>query len=633
MRSEVAPLPSWLTDPAPIEADPQLEKVEEEVVIKAAEEGEDFKQEYADFGRKSPLANPAVWEDFKKCRDVDALYSWAAGYGIDVREYPKLLFSRLCHAGQPLSVLLHALENPTLGTPRNLNFLLNWQLRERRGNGRLRKRLQTDDMAFLQKWMSRQMYLGTKSDEDILVFLRFISRVGDATSDESLKSSLITSLQSLQSSPMFGFKDLGTEAQCRVLELIAQGPVTSQLLEFGFSLIETMSHIQEQDTDRTIAAFIARVVRSHASRREHGERKTWSLEVMPMILETIGELPKKLASSVIVSTTKALFRDYHQVPAIKFATRQLLDSWFSALVEKRAGEDWILMVEIEDFLGRQKPQVVVRYLKQLDEREKARFMLRYWVGLRSPAVQSRAQDLFDEYCEAKRKESPWVSMLQAARQCSRESLRPIRVHVRRVFEALRMLHQSEDIVEILKQATKLKAVINEHDVAYIIRKHLGHQPYLAERMFYFYPGLRLERCPELAEQIIGNRRYHSATALRYMQRYTSRERISQPRIELLGRMAFAYSMATNITPRTAQRRVYECYTEHMKEQLGPLSIATARASTRTGIIQPLQAGRWGNTRTFEWILSIIRSTEGDDVADRVDEMMYRWRGTNLRYLE
>ena len=625
-------MPFWLTDPTPIEAGPHLEKAGEEETIKVAEESEDIKEEDADFWRKTPLANPVVWEDLKKCRDVDALYNWAASHRIDFREYPKLLFSRLCHAGQPLPVLLHALENTTLGTPRNLNFLLNWQLRKQKRVGRLQKRLQPDDMAFLQKWMSRQMYLGTKSEEEILVFVRFISRVGDATSDESLISNLIASLQSLQSSPMFGFKDLGTEAQCRVLDLIARGPVTRQLLEFGFSLIDVMPHIQEQDTGRTISAFITRAVRAHASRRGHEKRETWSLEVMSMILETVGELPKKLASSVILFTTKALVRDYHQVPVIKTATSQLLDSWFSALVRKRAGEDWILTVDIKDFLGTQKPRVVVQYLKQLDEREKARFMLRYWAGLRSPSVQSRAQYLFDGYCEAKRKDSPWVSMLQAARQCSRESIRPIAVHVRRIFETLKMLHQSTDIVEILKQATKLTAVINEHDVAYIIRKHLGLRGglYLAERMFHFYPGLRLERCPELAERMIRNRRRHSITALRYMQRYTSREKISQPRIELLGRMALAYSMAPNVTPRTAQRRVYQCYIQHMKEHLGPLPVATARASTRTGIIQPLQAGRWGNTRTFEWILSIIRSTEGADVADRVDEMVYRWRGTNLR---
>lgn len=623
-------MPSWLTDPTPIEAGPHLKKAGEEETTKVAEESEDIKQEDADFGRKTPLANPVVWEDLKKCRDVDALNNWAASHRIDFREYPKLLFSRLCHAGQPLPVLLHALENATLGTPRNLNFLLNWQLRKQKRVGRLQKRLQPDDMAFLQKWMSRQMYLGTKSEEEILVFVRFISRVGDATSDESLKSKLIASLQSLQSSPMFGFKDLGTEAQCRVLDLIARGPVTRQLLEFGFSLIETMSHVQEEDTGRTISAFITRVVRAHASRREHEERETWSLEVMSMILETIGELPKKLASSVMMFTTKALVRDYHQVPAIKAATSQLLDSWFSAFVRKRAGEDWIPTVDIRDFLGTQKPRVVVQYLKQLDDREKARFMLRYWAGLRSPAVQSRAQYLFDGYCEAKWKDSPWVSMLQAARQCSRKCIRPIAVHVRRIFETLKMLHQSTDIVEILKQATKLTAVINEHDVAYIIRKQLGEELYLAERMFHFYPGLRLERCPELAERIIRSRRRHSATALRYMQRYTSREKISQPRIELLGRMAHAYSMARNVTPRTAQRRVYQCYTQHMKERLGPLPVATARALTRTGIIQPLQAGRWGNTRTFEWILSIVRSTEGADVADRVDEMVYRWRGTNLR---
>ena len=584
------------------------------------------------------LKNPGFWEDLQRCSDVAGLYGWAASYGIDVHMYPKLLFARLCFAGQKLPVLLHALEDPALGTPGNLNFLLDWQLRDRKGEGRLRRRIKPDDVILLQGWMRRQLHLGLKTEEDIFIFLRYVSRVSDATNDESLKCNLIACIfEGLQSSSIFGFKDLGTEVQCRLLESITQGPVTRQSLDLGFSLVNAMQQSQVEGADQRMSSFIGGIFSAHALVREHKKRETRFLEVIPRILEMIEGLPQELACSVILIMTKALTNEHCRIPAIKAVTTPLLDVWWSALAKTDIldfSRTFPLKTEIELFLSTQKLEVVVPYLQQLDDRNKASFILRYWLGPQNRSGRSRARYLFDGSCSAEGKDSPWINMFQAAGKCAQSSM-PMDAPVKKVFKVLQMLHQSETIVEIIEQAEKFHSIVDESDVVYTIREHLGEQPHLAERIFHFYPGLPLEMCPELAEQMVLDPKSDPSTALRYMRSRSLRipvlcQASSQLRAQLLDRMALAYSRAPHLTPRMAFRNVHKRYTRYTKERLGLPSVAMARALTHAGLIRPLQAGRWVNTTQVRWVLSAVRSVEGIDVADEVDRIVYKWRGDNAR---
>ena len=585
------------------------------------------------------LKNPGFWEDLNRCRDVDSLYGWATNYGIDVRAYPKLPFARLCFAGQKLPVLLHALEDPALGTPGNLNFLLDWQLRKRKGEGRLRRRLKPDDIVLLQRWMRRQLHLGLKTEKDIFIFLRYVSRVSDATNDESLKCNLIASIfEGLQSSSIFGFKDLGTEIQCRLLESITRGPVTRPSLDLGFSLVNAMRQSQVEGTDQKMSSFIGGIFSAHALIREHKKREARFLEVISRIVEMIEGLPQELVCSVIRIPNKALANEYCRIPAIKAATMPLRDIWWSALAKTDILDfprSFPLKAKIELFLSTQKLEVVVPYLQQLDDRIKASFILRYWLGPRDRIGRSRARYLFDGICSAKGKDSPWINMFQAASECAQRFSMPMDASVKKVFKVLQMLRQSETIVEIIEQAEKLHAIVDESDVVYTIREHLEEQPHLAKRFFHSYPGLPLEKCPELAEQMVLDPRSDPSTALRYMRSRSLRfpvlrQTFSQLRAQLLDRMALAYSTAPHLTPRMAFRNVHVCYTRYTKERLGLPSVAMACALTQAGLIRPLHAGRWVSTTAVRWVLSVVRSTEGTDVADQVDRIVYKWRGANAR---
>ena len=588
-----------------------------------------------DLQRKDLPANPRLWEDFKKCSDIVGLYNWAADYGIDVRTHPLMCFSRLCFAEQPLPALLSALEDAALSTPGNFNFLLDWQLRRQKGVRALRNRIKPDDLILLQQWMRRQLHLGLKTEEDVLVFLRFISRVSDATHDESLRCSLIASItEGLQSSSTFRFEDLGRETQRKLFESITRGPTTRESLHLGFSSIEAMQQSQLKDTDQMLSVFIAGVVHADATLWDKQRMETQFLEVIPMLLEMIRGLPEELAYSAILLTTKTLTNDRSPTPSISASKMHI---WWSALAKTKLLEIGLktpLKTVIEHFLSTLKLEIVAPYLQQLDDRNKARFILSYWFGSKDRFLRARALHLFDGFCSAKGKERPWVSMFQAVCHSAQESSEPFNADVKQVFKVLQMLEKSESIVDIIMQARKYRSIVDDSDVVYTINEHLEAGSHMAERILHFSPSLRLEMYPELAEQMILCPGIYPSIALRYIQLHRMPfRRSSQLRIQLLERMALAYSSASHISPRMALRYVRQCYALQVKERLGRPSAAIARALTRAGLTRPLEAGKRVSTTFVRYVLPVVRSREGTEVANQIDEIVYKWRGANLRMSE
>ena len=635
-------MPAWLTEPPPTEAHHRIERSEEKEHARDVRKDQDSAQQCSKLERKHPLANPAAWDDMRKCRDVKGLYDWAATYELDVKKYSRLLFVRMCHLGLPLSVRLRALEDAVLGTVGNLNFLLDWQLRKQE-EGRLHNRLKSDDIALLQEWMKQQFACGLKSEEEIIVFLRFISRLSDANDvDESLLLNLIASFEGLQSSSILGFKDLGAETQLSILGFITQGPVTRQMLEMGLRFVEDMPRLELMSKSEKKAAFIAGVIRAHTLRREHDEHILQTSEIMPTILKTIWNLPLASACSVIFITTKALVDDHLRMPSSEAAVVRLPDAWLSALAQERLfRRKFYLRGRVEDFLGAQKQEVAVPYLQHLGQRKKVSFIIRHWIGPRSRLSRSQVRYTSDEPRPASEKEPTWMSVFRTIREGAPET-RELRTNVKEMFKKLQMSHQSETIIQIVKQARNSASVIEPSDVLYAVREHLDDQPKLAERLFRLCPPLGLECCPELAEQLILDPENNPDNALRYVRERSRfigpwselwHEGVLGARIKLLGRMALAYSMALHLPARVALRYVSKCYYQHRKERLGPVPVALARAFTLAGLIRPLKNSQRISPDQVGEILSFIRSVEGGDVGDRVHEAVYQWRGIILKEIK
>ena len=95
--------------------------------------------------------------------------------------------------------------------------------------------------------------------------------------------------------------------------------------------------------------------------------------------------------------------------------------------------------------------------------------------------------------------------------------------------------------------------------------------------------------------------------------------------ETLHRMATAFASNRCLTAGQAFRAVYLCYRYlcTMQVVVGP---AVAKAFVHAGIIRFLKSNRWVSTIKLRWILSIVRASESKETADKVDQMVWVWRG-------
>ena len=156
---------------------------------------------------------------------------------------------------------------------------------------------------------------------------------------------------------------------------------------------------------------------------------------------------------------------------------------------------------------------------------------------------------------------------------------------------------------------------------------------IAYRIFQSYPSIPLEHVPGLAEVIISKKDLHQDTALHYRHR---RQRwlkffrhdadfLTRIRTNQLNNMALAYAKAPHLTPRMAWRQVHYCYRALRRDRL-PLTADMTKALTYAGVIRYLEAEAWMSTVRFQWVLGHVREVEGADVADRLDRLVWEWRG-------
>lgn len=166
-------------------------------------------------------------------------------------------------------------------------------------------------------------------------------------------------------------------------------------------------------------------------------------------------------------------------------------------------------------------------------------------------------------------------------------------------------------------------------------------PGYALRLFQACTDVWPSMCPELIFALIDKRPVRTEQLFTILNRpefsnslpYTLRDSdsptntLSQERVDLIHHIAYALAKSPHFTPREAFRRVRDCM-QYLQDRGAPLSSLMSRALVMSGIVRSLQAKQWLSTIRTTWILAYVRKLEGDDVADQLDKMAYRWRCHN-----
>lgn len=92
-------------------------------------------------------------------------------------------------------------------------------------------------------------------------------------------------------------------------------------------------------------------------------------------------------------------------------------------------------------------------------------------------------------------------------------------------------------------------------------------------------------------------------------------------IDMAHAVAYAYAKQPTVTPRVALRRVWEVY-RFLQDRGAPLTPVMSRALVRAGLLRYMQEGQNAPAELVKYIVGIVRDIEGEEVAKRVDAMVW-----------
>ena len=573
-------------------------------------------------------------EDLKCCKNLVDLHKWAAGYDIELRRYSRLAFRQLHDSGQSLNTLIQALGDKSLNNADNLDFFLR----------KLKPLLLAGtNIGAVTRWFQQTLALGQWSGAQLSLVIKFISRISTERGTLHVVHSLTAAmLDGLKSSTIVGHEDWSDRELGLLLEAVTRHGYTRSSQDLGLQILKTLGPTSWPFTAKSISVFFQKAMEAKASNGMLGSEN--SIESIPRFFEILWTLPRTSAFAVMYKISKHLVRYTTCLPESNIPLLRLLDDWWvfirypDSVMTLDQGSD---RRKLERLLIGKPLIIIATYLRPLDDFTIANFILRriLMVNL-SNADQNRASKLFCELhgseCHNARY-SPYVRMMRAAHTFSEVS-----EHMtRRVFRLLQMLQKSTHIRNIINGLRNDNIIIRERLTSGVIREDLNFRNHKAESIFYAARELPLENCPELAENMITNLIRPPDEALKcYLSRHPWRSpgcrenpNVLRARAQLLQRMALAYSTTKRISSRMAFRWVYKCYILHMDEHLGQLHSSMVVALTRTGVIRPLEEGKWVSTMRLRWILKLINKFESPETAEQVDQAVYKWRGFVVRKIQ
>jgi hypothetical protein len=101
---------------------------------------------------------------------------------------------------------------------------------------------------------------------------------------------------------------------------------------------------------------------------------------------------------------------------------------------------------------------------------------------------------------------------------------------------------------------------------------------------------------------------------------------------LIHQIAHQYSLDLSRECRDIQRQIHRLY-KFLRTRNLPIGPLFTQAVVRVFIARPLAEGRWVSSRRVEGICVIVAKVEGRDVAQRVGEEFWNWRGQLMKYAQ
>lgn len=566
----------------------------------------------------------------------------------------QLALNRLLETRSKLEKIIQFFEESPLNSSnaQNLAILVHWHMRQ----------LSETDTELLYSLIKNQISLGLLRGVEILPLLeKLTSSNGSINQNQALGFSR-SIFEGLCSSTIFNFHDVEPEVLNALLASISQGSRSLERTSLGIAVMELSSPSQLTAVKSMKSGITSFLKFSVVPRNSDGHLEALNVNSASKILQLLQSSPTTRDINIIASASRALLACREVTLSGDSLLVKNLKDWWRLLERYRLvnrpcqSDQWL---RVERVLAYSKvDEILAPYLRTINDEEKGLFILRHWflpeIDKDYSYTPGKRHDLEDTFrARLRLLRGPYIIIL----------LKSLGKHFRRhskwirpLFSLLRKLGKSSIILTIVRISQKLKQPIPGSIIAEEISHQATSHPHIAFMLFKTTSNLPLEVCPIIADIMIRNRASIFESPTIHKQRhgrspylshraspffrepkniFTPFDRMSLPpcdysdirqsRADLLSRIALAFAESPQFRPRAAFREVYRCYRIHKWYMLGPLSVGMTRALVTAGIIKGLKQRQWVSSMQVSWILEKVREVEGEEVAQGVEGIVYKWR--------
>lgn len=566
----------------------------------------------------------------------------------------QLAFNRLLETRCKLDNIIQFLEESRLNSSnaQNIAIFVHWHMRQ----------LSETDTQILYSWIKNQIALGLLRGVDILPLLDKLSSPSGSINQKQALGFSRSIFEGLCSSTIFDFHGVEPEILNALLASISQGPRSLERTSLGIAIMGLSSPSQITAVKSMKCGITSFLKFNIIPRNSEGHLESLNVNSASKILRLLQSSPTIRDINIVASVSRALLACREVTRSGDSLLVENLKNWWRLLERYRLinrpckSDQWLRVERVLAYSD--VDEILVPYLRTINDEEKGLFLLRHWflpeIDNGYSYTPGKRHDLEDTFrARLRLLRGPYIIILL---KCLGKHFRRHSKWIRPLFSLLRKLGRSSTILTIVRISQKLKQPIPRSVIAEEISHQATSHPHIAFMLFKTTSNLPLESCPIIADIMIRNRasifesptihkqRHSRSPYLSYRAAPFFREPknifapfdpmslppcdysdIRQSRADLLSRIALAFAESPHFRPRAAFREVYRCYRIHKWYMLGPLSVGMTRALVMAGIIKGLKQRQWVSSKQVSWILEKVREVEGEEVAQGVEEIVYKWR--------
>lgn len=610
-------LPPWLTRDLPRKDTDQ----------ESDNEGFEFTQTALSWSEPTPDPAPGLMNDLKPLRKA-RLPRITQVSSVD---QSKSILRNLIRQGASMEEAIEFLENPKLNVPaaQNLQYLINLHTESSHAS--------LAEMGDLHRWCFRQIAIGEVPKDELPSLLGMTPRNGleqsTHTAFESLYKGIFDAI--ISSDHYDDLHSPRTYTFNAFLRSLPNGALSRPIRNLGVEIIRSLL----TSIELPIRARMQRLFQTwFISTRFLDDRANCEgllIGCAAPLLDMLDHLPRQWLLDMIRANSALFFRSLIAIdPELSVTLRRLENLEASSFLGH-------FIPNLESYCARRGLSIFAKYLYRKTNREICFCLLRQWYQAKfghpmvdDLPIHSVLHKRMGRAIDEKPNISPFINLLLTLRSLD---YYPTASDQTRLFKLLRALNMHQTSVGLVR-CFRMSHV---HFDARVVQAEIYHylsvgKHRLAYKMFQYYHTLPLEHVPELGEIIISRENLDPKAALYYCQRRwrhlgRTREFSQDPRVhkclrtETLNRLAMAYAKAPHLIPRRSFRMVHACYLILRREHL-PLEPDFTRALIHAGVVRYLQEYSWVSTMRFSWILEMVRQVEGSDVAEKLDQLVWTWRG-------